>query len=264
MINKLKKDLSQYFDMKNLSPAQQILGMKIVRIGLLTVPYALSSGGWLSLLLFFVVAAMTFYTRLLLKTCLDADLSIRSYLDIAERAFGKTGRIIVTIIMNSELYLVGTGLLILEADNLHKLFSKFMIKIGALTIEGTQSFVFITALVILPSMLLTDLSILSYVSATGVFFCLIIFISVVCVGAFNGVGFHEKGNLCIVCFAGHPVVPSVYTSMRDAYQFNKVLLSSFTVTTITYIIHINNDRGVSHVWERCRITNYVESTNRES
>ena len=31
MINKLKKDLSQYFDMKNLGPAQQILGMKIVR-----------------------------------------------------------------------------------------------------------------------------------------------------------------------------------------------------------------------------------------
>ncbi|XP_028063859.1 amino acid transporter AVT1I-like [Camellia sinensis] len=143
---------------------------------------------------------MTFYTGLLLKTCLDADPSIRSYLDIAERAFGNTGRIIVTIIMNSELYLVGTGLLILEADNLHKLFPKFMIKIGALTIEGTQSFVFITALVILPSMLLTDLSILSYVSATGVFFCLIIFISVVCVGAFNGVGFHEKGKLVDVGF----------------------------------------------------------------
>ncbi|KAI8008987.1 Amino acid transporter AVT1J [Camellia lanceoleosa] len=216
-------------------------------IGLLTVPYALSSGGWLSLLLFFVVAAMTFYTGLLLKTCLDADPSIRSYLDIAERAFGKTGRIIVTIIMNSELYLVGIGLLILEADNLHKLFPKFMIKIGTLTIEGTQSFVLITALVILPSMLLTDLGILSYVSATGVFSCLIIFISVVCVGAFNGVGFHEKGKLVdvgglptavslyIVCFAGHPVVPSVYTSMRDAYQFSKVLLSSFTVTTITYM-----------------------------
>ncbi|KAL7234203.1 hypothetical protein ACSBR1_017741 [Camellia fascicularis] len=34
---------------------------------------------------------LTFYTGLLLKTCLDADPSIRSYLDIAEQAFGKTG-----------------------------------------------------------------------------------------------------------------------------------------------------------------------------
>ena len=31
MIAKLKKDLSKSFDMKDLGPAQQILGMKIVR-----------------------------------------------------------------------------------------------------------------------------------------------------------------------------------------------------------------------------------------
>ncbi|KAI8026199.1 Amino acid transporter AVT1J [Camellia lanceoleosa] len=111
-------------------------------IGLLIVPNALSSGGWLSFLLYFIITPMTFYTGLLLKTCLDADPSIRSYLNIAEQAIGKTCRIIVTIIMNSELYLVGMGLLILEADNLHKLFPKFMIKIGTLTVEGTQSFVF--------------------------------------------------------------------------------------------------------------------------
>ncbi|KAI8027666.1 putative LRR receptor-like serine/threonine-protein kinase [Camellia lanceoleosa] len=118
---------------------QEIIGEGI---GLLIVPYALSSGGWLSFLLFFIISPMTFYTGLLLKTCLDADPSIRSYLNIAEQAIGKTCRIIVTIIMNSELYLVGMGLLILEADNLHKLFPKFMIKIGTLTVEGTQSFVF--------------------------------------------------------------------------------------------------------------------------
>ncbi|XP_058219703.1 amino acid transporter AVT1I-like [Rhododendron vialii] len=216
-------------------------------IGLLTVPYALSSGGWLSLLLFFLVAAMAFSTGLLLKTCLDADPSIRNYLDISERALGKKGRLIVSIIMNSELYLVAIGLLILEGDNLHKLFPKFLIRLGTLTIPGMQSFVIIAALVILPSMLLTDLGVLSYVSATGVFSCLIILASVVCVGAINGVGFSAKGKLLnvggiptavslyIVCFAGHPVVPSVYTSMQDPYQFSKVLLSGFTVTTITYL-----------------------------
>lgn len=216
-------------------------------IGLLTVPYALSSGGWLSLILFFLIAIMTFYTGILLKRCMEADPSIRSYLDIAERAFGMKGRIIVMIIMNSELYLVAIGLLILEGDNLHKLFPKFMIKLGELTADGRQSFVLITALVIFPSMLLTDLSILSYVSATGVFSCLIILVSIFCVGLFNGVGFHEKGTLLnvkslptgvslyIVCFAGHPVIPSIYTSMRNTYQFSKVLLFSFVLTTFTYL-----------------------------
>ncbi|KAK9275264.1 hypothetical protein L1049_022526 [Liquidambar formosana] len=216
-------------------------------IGLLTVPYALSSGGWLSLVLFFLIAIMTFYTGILLKRCMEADPSIRTYLDIAGRAFGTRGRIIVSIIMNSELYLVAIGLLILEGDNLHKLFPKFMVKLGTLTVDGRQSFVIITALVIFPSMLLTDLSILSYVSATGVFSCLIILGSILCVGAIDGVGFHAKGSLLnlsgiptavslyIVCFAGHPVIPSIYTSMRHRYQFSKVLLFSFLLTTITYM-----------------------------
>ncbi|XP_059661847.1 amino acid transporter AVT1I-like [Cornus florida] len=215
-------------------------------IGLLTVPYALSSGGWLSLVLFFLIAAMSFYTGLLLKRCLDADPSIRSYLDIAERAFGTKGRVMVYIIMNSELYLVAIGLLILEGDNLHKLFPNFMIKIGSLAMDGRQSFVIITALVILPSMLFTDLSILSYVSATGVFSCLIILGSVVSAGAID-VGFHAEGSLLnvdgiptavslyIVCFAGHPVIPSIYTSMQHVYQFSKVLLVSFIVTITTYL-----------------------------
>ncbi|PON58776.1 Amino acid transporter, transmembrane domain containing protein [Trema orientale] len=217
-------------------------------IGLLTVPYAISSGGWLSLVFFFMVAVMTFYTGILLKTCMDADPSVKGYLDIAERAFGKRGRVIVMIIMNSELYLVAIGLLILESENLQKLFPNFMVKIGALIIEARQSFVLITALVILPSMLLTDLSILSYVSATGVFSCLIILGSIFCVGAFGGVGFHEKGTLLnvsglptavslyIVCFAGHPVIPSIYTSMRKRHQFSQVLLFSFVLTTITYLL----------------------------
>lgn len=180
---------------------------------------------------------MTFYTGILLKTCMDADPSVTSYLDIAERAFGRRGRVIVLIIMNSELYLVATGLIILESENLHKLFPNFMVKLGTFIIYGRESFVLITALVILPTMLLTDLSILSYVSATGVFSCLIILSSIFCVGAFGGVGFHGRGttllnvsglstavSLYIVCFAGHPVIPSIYTSMRSRYQFSKVCI----------------------------------------
>ncbi|GAV64130.1 Aa_trans domain-containing protein [Cephalotus follicularis] len=222
--------------------------MHSLGIGLLTVPYALSRGGWLSLVFFFLIGIICFYTGILLRRCMDSDPSITSYLDIAERAYGTRGRILVMIIMNTELYLVAIGLLILEGDNLHKLFPKFMVMIGTFIVDGRQSFVIITALVIFPSMLLTDLSILSYVSATGVFSCLLILISTFCVGAFGGVGFHARGTLLhmggiptaislyIVCFAGHPVIPSIYISMRDRYQFRKVLLFSFVVTTVTYLL----------------------------
>ncbi|RVW89625.1 Amino acid transporter AVT1I [Vitis vinifera] len=122
----------------------------------------------------------------------------------------------------NKMYLIATGFLILEGDNLQKLFPEFMIKLGALTLDGKQSFVKITGLLLSPSMLLTDLSMLSYISATGVFSCLVIVVSIFCVGAFDGVGFHAKGSvllnvdtlpaavgLYIVSFGGHPVIPSI-------------------------------------------------------
>lgn len=177
---------------------------------------------------------MTFYTGILLKRCMETDPSIKTYLDIAEHAYGKMGKVLVSLSMNSELYLVATGLMILEGDNLHNLFPNFSVKLGDWEIGGKESFIIITALIIFPSLLLTDLSILSYVSATGVFSCLIILGSIFCLGAFEGVGFDAKGELLdvggiptavslyIVCFAGHPVIPTIYDSMQHPDQFNMV------------------------------------------
>ncbi|BBH01486.1 Transmembrane amino acid transporter family protein [Prunus dulcis] len=209
--------------------------------GLVTLPYALSRGGWLSLVLLFLISIITFYTAILLKKCMDSDPSITSYLDIAERAFGKTARIVVLIILSTELYLVAVGLIILESDSLYKLFPKFRIKLGSLFICGRQSFVLVTALITLPTMLITEMSILSYVSATGVFCCLIIVGSIVCVGAFGG----------------HAITPSIYISMRDKNQFSKL-------STRNHHLHGNRSHRLSYVWRRCRITDHFESTNNRS
>ena len=92
---------------------------------ILSIPYALATGGWLSLLLLFITAIATFYTALLLQRCMDVDPNIRTYPDVGERAFGWRGRIMVSIFMNSELYLVATGYLVLEQDNLEDSFWYF-------------------------------------------------------------------------------------------------------------------------------------------
>ncbi|OVA00380.1 Amino acid transporter [Macleaya cordata] len=86
------------------------------------MPYALASGGWLSLILLFIVASATFYTGLLItQRCVQAaNSNIRTYPDIGEHAFGHKGRTIVSIFMCLELYLVATGFLILEGDNCWK------------------------------------------------------------------------------------------------------------------------------------------------
>ncbi|MCL7031989.1 hypothetical protein MKW94_005292 [Papaver nudicaule] len=213
-------------------------------VGILSVPYALASGGWLSLILLFVVASATFYTGLLMRRCLDVNSQIRTYPDIGEYAFGKNGRMIVSIFMYLELYLVATGFLILEGDNLSNLFPNMGFELAGISIYGRQGFVIIVALIILPSMWLTDLSKVSYVSASGVLACLVILCSVSWVGAIGETGFHEKGKLLnfngiptglslyAFCYCAHPVFPTLYNSMRDKRQFSKVLLLCFVVVTL--------------------------------
>ncbi|CAL8137291.1 unnamed protein product [Prunus armeniaca] len=74
--------------------AQLITPINMIGVGILSVPYALSSGGWLSLIPIFVIAAAAFYSGLLIQRCMDEDSTIRTYPDIGEHAFGKKGRIV--------------------------------------------------------------------------------------------------------------------------------------------------------------------------
>ncbi|XP_050271577.1 amino acid transporter AVT1I-like [Quercus robur] len=215
-------------------------------VGILSVPYALSLGGWLSLILLFAIAIATFYSGLLIQRCMDMDSDIRTYTDIGNRAFGNKGRILVSVFMNVELFLVATEFLILEGDTLDNLFPNTGFEVAGVRIEGKQIFVIIVAIVILPSVCLDSLSLLSYISASGVFASVIILGSVLWTGAFDGIGFHQKGTLInwngitiaaslyAFCYCAHPIFPTMYTSMRNKTQFSNALLLCFTLCTISY------------------------------
>ncbi|XP_027073765.1 amino acid transporter AVT1I isoform X1 [Coffea arabica] len=217
-------------------------------VGILSVPYALSSGGWFSLMLLLVIASSALYTGLLIQRCMDMDPSIRSYPDIGERAFGAKGRALVSIVMNTELYMVATGFLILEGDNLYNLLPDVNFEIGGLKIGGRESFVIMVGLIILPTVWLNNMSILSYISASGVVASLLLLCSIFWAGEFDGIGFHHKGvlinwsgiptaaSLYSFCYCAHPVFPTLYTSMRDQRQFSKVLGICFLVCTISYAL----------------------------
>ncbi|XP_057957123.1 amino acid transporter AVT1I isoform X1 [Malania oleifera] len=215
-------------------------------VGILSVPYALSSGGWLSLILLLLIAVSAFYSGLLITRCMDADTNIKTYPDIGEFAFGKKGRMVASFFMNTELYLVVTGFLILEGDNLYNLFPDMGFEIAGIRIGGRQSFVIFVALIILPTVWLYSLSLLSYISASGVLASIIILGSILWAGTFDGIGFHGKGTLLNLngistaaslyafCYCAHPVFPTLYTSMRNKRQFSKVLLFCFVFCTICY------------------------------
>ncbi|CAK9154957.1 unnamed protein product [Ilex paraguariensis] len=180
-------------------------------VGILSVPYALASGGWLSLILLLIIASTSFYTGLLIQRCMDIDPSIRSYPDIGERAFD-----------------VG------------------VLEIFGLRIGGRQCFVLIVSLIILPTVWLNSISFLSYISATGVLASFLILGSILWAGVFDGIGFQENGTLLnwneiptsvslyAFCYCAHPVFPTLYTSMRNPKLFSKVLLLCFLLCTITY------------------------------
>ncbi|PON58312.1 Amino acid transporter [Parasponia andersonii] len=215
-------------------------------VGILSIPYALSQGGWLSLILLFSVAILCWYTGLLLKRCMDSNPHIKTYPDIGEAAFGPKGRALISLFMYLELYLVAVEFLILEGDNLHKLFHNTRFKIGGLRIRGQKGFMMLSALVILPTTWLRSLGMLAYVSAGGVLASAILVGCVFWAGAVDGVGFHEEGELLnfgglpttislfVFCYGGHAVFPTLCNSMKDRSQFSKVLIVCFVISTISY------------------------------
>lgn len=167
---------------------------------------------------------------------MEIDPRIKTLSDIGELAFGSTGNVIVSIVLCAELYMFDIGFLILEGDNLHNLFPQMSIHVHGLTIGGRSSFVIIVALIVLPSVWLDDLSILSYISATGIFASLLLLGTISCVGVFGGVGFHNNGailmnwkgvpmaiSLYMLCFSCHPVFPVMYTSTEKKHLFSQVI-----------------------------------------
>ncbi|CAM0913615.1 unnamed protein product [Alopecurus aequalis] len=215
-------------------------------VGILSIPYALSQGGWLSVLIFTTIAIICFYTGILLQRCIDSSSLVKTYPDIGELAFGRKGRIIVAIFMYLELYLVAIDFMILEGDNLEKLFPSVNFHVAGLKIGGKQGFVLIFSLLVLPTTWFRSLNALAYVSLGGVLASIILIASVMWVGAFDGIGFHERGvlmnwagiptamSLYSFCFSGHAVFPMIYTGMSNRKMFPTVLLLCFIICTLGY------------------------------
>ncbi|KAE8673226.1 Transmembrane amino acid transporter family protein isoform 2 [Hibiscus syriacus] len=215
-------------------------------VGILSIPYALAQGGWLSLVLLFLVAVLCWYTGLLLRRCMNTHPLIKTYPDIGEHAFGYKGRVIVSVFMYVELYLVAVEFLILEGDNLDKLFPNTAFKLARMKIGGKQAFVVLTSLIVLPTTWLKSLGLLAYVSAGGVLASFILVICIFWVGAVDKVGFNESGvalnwsgmpmavSMFAFCYCGHAVFPTLCSSMKDRSKFSKVLLVCFVTSTISY------------------------------
>ncbi|KAG7581191.1 Amino acid transporter transmembrane domain [Arabidopsis suecica] len=216
-------------------------------VGLLTMPYAVKEGGWLGLCILFIFGIITCYTGILLKRCLESSPDLHTYPDIGQAAFGFTGRIIISILLYMELYACCVEYIIMMSDNLSRIFPNISLNIVGVSLDSSQIFAISATLIVLPTVWLRDLSLLSYLSAGGVFTSILLALCLFWVGSFDGVGFHTGGqalhltNLPVAIgifgfgFSGHAVFPNIYSSMKDPSKFPLVLLTSFGFCVVFYI-----------------------------
>ncbi|TVU34412.1 hypothetical protein EJB05_16244, partial [Eragrostis curvula] len=222
-------------------------------IGVLSMPYAVAQGGWLSLALFAVVGAVCYYTGTLIARCMRANpAAIASYPDIGHYAFGDAGRRAVAFFMYVELYLVAISFLVLEGDNLDKLFpgAGVELAVAGRRLEGKQLFIAVAAAVVLPTTWLKNLGVLAYVSAAGLVASAALTASLVWAGVVSETtGFRPRPSssnllnlgglptslgLYFVCFTGHAIYPTIYSSMKNSRHFSKVLLISSVLCSVNY------------------------------
>ncbi|ESQ49140.1 hypothetical protein EUTSA_v10020500mg [Eutrema salsugineum] len=229
-------------------PQSVLNGINILcGVGLLTMPYAVKEGGWLGLFILFFFGIITCYTGILLKRCLESSPNLHTYPDIGQAAFGFTGRLIISILLYMELYACCVEYIIMMSDNLSRLFPNILLNIAGVSLDSSQIFAIATTLIVLPTVWLRDLSLLSYLSAGGVFSSILLALCLFWVGSVDGVGFHSGGqsldlsNLPVAIgifgfgFSGHAVFPNIYSSMKDPSKFPLVLLASFGFCVIFYI-----------------------------
>ncbi|XVF76661.1 hypothetical protein PTKIN_Ptkin13bG0284600 [Pterospermum kingtungense] len=208
-------------------------------IGLLTTPYAIKEGGWLSLCLLTFFGIITCYTGILLKRCLESSPGLHTYPDIGQAAFGVSGRLMIAVFLYAELYVACVEYVIMMSDNLSTIFPNTGIHFGGLYLDAHQTFAIIGTVIVLPTVWLRDLSLLSYLSVGGVGASILMVLCLLWVGEVNQVGFHGGGtalnlaNLPIsvgiysFCFAGHSVFPNIYSSMKEPSLFPHALIASF-------------------------------------
>ncbi|KAG2606288.1 amino acid transporter AVT1C-like [Panicum virgatum] len=233
---------------RNCSYTQGVMnGINVLcGVGILSTPYAIKQGGWIGLGILSLFALLAWYTGMLLRHCLDSKEGLETYPDIGHAAFGSTGRIVISIILYVELYACCIEYLILESDNLSKLFPTAHLTIGSLTLNSHVFFAILTTIIVMPTTWLRDLSCLSYISAGGVIASILVVICLSWVGVVDDVGFENKGTMLNLpgipialglygyCYSGHGVFPNIYSSLKNRNQFPSILFTCIGLSTVLY------------------------------
>lgn len=235
----------------------------LLGIGLLSEPLAFAYAGWIG-----GTILITFYGWLTCYTCvltlltkrirgltyassakilaklIRSDPSLRSYTDIAQKAFGPRATSFTSALFCLELFTLSVVLVTLFADSLHEV-------LPAYSADTYKALAFV---ILLPTAFL-PLSLLSYASLVGVLSTLFIIFTVIfdgatkmegpgslwqpaetTLGAMSQLKLTLAFGLFMAGFSGHAVIPSLALDMENPEEFDSMMDIAFSATTVLYAI----------------------------
>jgi len=212
-----------------------------VGAGVLSLPGALQYCGWSGLILMAIVALMCNETAKMLCACMFSrpGVMLRSYEDIGEQAYGKTGRRIVALFQVITLFGVCTIFLILIGGNMNTLVSRLTL----------HDWIFVFAALLIPIAWLKTMNEVSVLAIFGVLASLFVAGVVVVKGfvraadphvdveyeVFNGRGLPNAVNIIVFSFGGHSVLPNIVSHVeRPRANYARVSSWSYLLIALIY------------------------------
>jgi len=249
----------------------------IVGAGIPVLPYTLKESGWAGIAVLVGLLVLASYTaRLLgrLQKMPNGD-QLNSYPDIAERAFGRVGRLLMTFVFIPEIFLALSMFLFIAAQGFQKNFPIARSE----ELVGVRLWGLMIAAFVLPTTWFRSMAKLSFLSFFGVVAVLFFLAALVyCIflpdsaihiaeggGNLNNTNFNLNNNidnnnnnsstilpreefvafdfgnvpisygLTLFCLAGHVVFPSIKATMRQPKQFDAMINVSFLIIGVLYL-----------------------------
>lgn len=248
----------------------------LMGVGLLGLPYVFKSGGWVGgSLCLFIFCLCSWRTAILISRELNGDPRpchyfqdspfksphlpgsapharmrppLRSFPDLARESFGRTGNIVVSIILYFELFSCVCVLMVAMGDHLHKVFP---------SVSFNMHTTIVSAISLLPTVVLKTPALLSYLSMVGTISTVVLVVAVVAsyliegditseiskrqgiVGsgpyhiAWNSEGLALALGMVGYCFSGHAIVPAIFTTMEKPHEFESMVSLTFIIVTIS-------------------------------
>ncbi|KZW02702.1 hypothetical protein EXIGLDRAFT_714402 [Exidia glandulosa HHB12029] len=217
----------------------------LLGVGLLSEPLAFSYAGWIGgTILITFYGWLTCYTAKILAKLIRQDASLRTYTDIARKAFGPRATGFTSALFCLELFTLSVVLVTLFADSLHEVAPAY----------SADTYKILAFVILLPTTFL-PLSLLSYASLVGVASTLFIIFVVVfdglsktqapgslwdpaetTWGAASPLKLTLAFGLFMAGFSGHAVIPSLALDMEQPEDFDRVMDIAFTATTFLYAL----------------------------